>query len=82
MEAKFVLMTLELWVDCPYENCDEYFDLFELEYLTEDGLLYDLVTPRNNHWGCADFQKRLDKLGIKITCPKCERDIEIESVDF
>lgn len=85
MEAKFVHMSLELNVECPNEDCDEYFDLFKMSELIDEGLLYDLVCSTKGtygNWGCEDFQKRLDEMGIEIHCPKCGTKIEIESVSW
>ena len=82
MKAKYVHMSLELWVDCPYENCNGFFDLFKIERLTDEGLLYDLVCPKDSFWGCEDFQKKLDEYEIEITCPECGKKIEVESVEW
>jgi uncharacterized protein YwqG len=82
MKSNFVHLSLELNVECPNPDCSNYFDLFEIQELTEDGLLYNLVTPKNDFWGCKDFQKQLDNFDIKIYCPKCKTKIEIESVEW
>ena len=83
MEAEFVLMSLELNVECP--NCEDYFDLFNIPELTDEGFLYDLVCTNNGFyagWGCKDFQKRLDDNDIEIRCPRCKTKITIESVNW
>ena len=82
MKASFVCLSVELNVECPNPECSEYFDLFKNQELTEEGLLYRLVFPNNRSWGCSDFEKELDGMGIEIHCPKCKTKIEIESVEW
>ena len=82
MKANFVSLNLELNVECPNPECTEWFDLFDIQELTDDGFLYKLVVPNDRHWGCEDFQKQLDDAGIEIHCPKCHTKIEIESVEW
>jgi len=82
MKATFTYLSLELNVECPNPECSEYFDLFRNKELTDDGFLYKLVVPKNDFWGCDDFQKQLDQAGIEIHCPKCKTKIEIESVEW
>jgi hypothetical protein len=82
MKAAFVNMSLELNVECPNADCTEYFNLFDIQELTDDGFLYTLVVPKDGPWGCRDFQKQLDDAGIEIHCPKCGTKVEIESVEW
>lgn len=82
MKAKFVYMSLELNVECPNPECEEYFDLFDIQELIDDGFLYKLVVPQNRPWGCDDFQKQLNDAGVEIRCPKCNTIVEIESVEW
>lgn len=82
MKANFVNMSIELNVECPNPDCSEYFDLFDMQELTEEGFLYNLVLPKTGFWGCKDFQKKLDDSGIEIHCPKCKTKVEVESVEW
>lgn len=85
MQAKLVFMSLELNVECPNSECENYFNLFNNEMLRDDGFLHNLVCSNNGtygNWGCKEFQKQLDDAGIEIHCPKCGMKIEIESVEW
>jgi len=58
-------------VECP--KCENYFDLFEMQSLTEDGYIHrELLGER---YGKKDW-------GEIVQCPKCKEKITIGDVEW
>lgn len=82
MKTKHAIITVELNVECPNPDCGNVFDLFEMQQLTEEGILFDIVMPSDKQWGCKDLQKELDNNRLEIRCPECKTKIEIGEVEW
>jgi predicted RNA-binding Zn-ribbon protein involved in translation (DUF1610 family) len=68
--------------ECPH--CEKSLDLFETD-LTDDGWLYQLLMPDDNHWSgaCKDFSKEhIDNFGEDFSCPECGEIIDIGEVTY
>ncbi|MGR3218893.1 MAG: hypothetical protein ACUZ8H_03625 [Candidatus Anammoxibacter sp.] len=59
-------------VECPNEGCSNDIDLFEIEYLTDEGWLINELLS-NNGFGCKD-------LGKEIECEVCKTIFKIGNV--
>ena len=65
-------LTIEIDVECPH--CYDFFDLFNIEWINDDGDLYkDVFSDRG--WGCSDFNK-------VVECPKCKTEFKIGAINW
>ena len=78
MKAKSASLEIEINVEC--ENCGHNFNLFDQEYLTEEGLLYDIVLPEGGPWGCENLDAVLEHYGRSVTCPLCKNELKVGDV--
>jgi endogenous inhibitor of DNA gyrase (YacG/DUF329 family) len=67
-------LSIELNVTCPH--CDEYFNLFEIDNgrLNDDGYLMKSACP-DGYW--IDEHGKFKET---VTCPDCEKPVEIEGI--
>jgi hypothetical protein len=56
METVNTTMNITALVTCP--NCDEIFDLFEMESLMDDGYIYEELLP--NHECCPNCNNEME----------------------
>lgn len=74
METVDCEITVSAYIDCPNEECGHSFDLFEIERLTDDGLLYRKAFG-DGPFGCSDF-------GEKVMCPDCETEFKVGQISW
>lgn len=73
MKKVNVALDISCLATCP--KCDDIFDLFEMEDLTEEGYLFDELLPREETWG-------KDHWGEIVKCPECGEKMIINRVDW
>ncbi len=59
-------------IECPY--CEHYFDLFDIEHLRDDGLIYGELFG-GDQLGTKDFDSTVE-------CPKCENELKIKEIEY
>ena len=73
MEKTNTTLDVNAYVECPY--CEESFDLFYMDTLTDDGYIYNELMPRDEIWG-------KDNWGEIVGCPGCGEKMIIGSVEW
>ena len=63
------LLNIRLWVDCP--KCEELIDLFELDYINDEGSLWNAIRSI-----------RGENLGIEFECPKCKVELTFDKLEY
>ncbi len=80
MKAKFAHLSIKANVECPYHDCNIFFDLFDIDTINDDGWLRGLLLSTFG-WGCKNFNKKyIEDFGEDFKCPKCGRVIEIGEI--
>jgi len=67
-------LSINIFVDCPNEECGDTFDLFDIEHLTDEGTLHKAVLS-DNGLGTDD----LDEV---VQCPSCGIIMKIGAVTW
>lgn len=70
MKKAVVNPDFKIYASCP--ECDEFVDLLVCESNNQDGVLLNPLT--NNKWD--------EIIGLVVTCPVCDKEFEIESVEY
>lgn len=74
-------ISVDVW--CP--ECGECIDLISVDGLRDDGWIYNLVMPKDEHWSgaCMDFSKEyLETFGEDFKCPHCSKVIYIKEIEY
>lgn len=71
MKKTMVSLSYNLYAHCP--NCEEYIDIMDSEQHNDDDMR--ITHPLfNNKWD--------EIIGIDVICPLCEKEFEIERIEF
>ncbi len=70
------VLTIELNVTCP--NCENYFDLFELDdgRLNDDGYLIKSACP-DGYW--TESHEKFEEV---VNCPECKKEVHISGINW
>ena len=63
-------MSVSCHVECPH--CEELIDLFDITWLTEEGLLYKRIFE-GERFGCKDLDE-------EINCPDCKVEFKVGEI--
>jgi len=72
MKKTEATLSINLYVNCPY--CDEYFDMFDIDYLTDEGQLYKASISDHA------FESEHEGFDFDVECPNCEKEFNVNSV--
>ena len=64
-------ISLEINVECPH--CEDYIDLLDIQYLCDDGYIYNKCLSSTRSWGCDDFNE-------EVECPSCNKQFKVGNV--
>lgn len=84
-EQERTIGVLDISIDVICEHCNEMINLLNCDGLTDDGWIYDLVMPKNDHWSgaCMDFTKaHIEAFGEPFYCPKCDKELDIGEICY
>jgi len=65
-------LTIEAHVNCPH--CDEWINLFEIESLKDDGLIW-IELLGGEKLGTKDLEQEID-------CPKCGTAFQVGEIEY
>ena len=70
-------LSIEINVECPNEECGDYFDLMKIEGLNDEGQLLSVACPSKGHWSESH-----EKFNLDIACPACNQKIKIDGIGW
>ena len=74
-------LDISILIECPH--CNNIFDLFEDELLTDEGWIYEIIFDEENWGRCKDFSSEFeDCFEEKYKCPECKEKITIKEIEY